>query len=111
MKRKTGEEKIPIWLIGDSEPDNWENYLDTPFDPRKTNVIPLLHRSIAGRGFISSHKVFCGGNDEKANYFEYCAKHIATISGKYEGFKKNICWIERLLPHCNFLAKSHKPIS
>jgi len=49
--------------------------------------------------------VFCGENDEKTSYFEYCAKHIATISEKYEGLKKNICWIERLLPHCNFPDK------
>jgi hypothetical protein len=31
---EVGEKTFPIWLLGDSNPKNWENILDFPFDPR-----------------------------------------------------------------------------
>src|SRR5206468_1595661 len=34
MRREVGEQSFPMWLIGDSNPDEWENDLETPFDPR-----------------------------------------------------------------------------
>jgi hypothetical protein len=34
MKREAGEPSFPIWLLGDSEPRNWNMVLDTPLDPR-----------------------------------------------------------------------------
>jgi hypothetical protein len=34
MKREDGKKEFPIWLLGDSEPANWQDILDTPFDPR-----------------------------------------------------------------------------
>ena len=34
MKREVGNKSFPIWLMGDSEPENWQDKLDTPLDPR-----------------------------------------------------------------------------
>src|SRR4051794_28739521 len=34
MVRETGDKSFPIWLLGDSNPRNWENQLETPLDPR-----------------------------------------------------------------------------
>lgn len=34
MDRETGDPHFPIWLLGDSNPRNWENHLKTPLDPR-----------------------------------------------------------------------------
>jgi hypothetical protein len=34
MKRAAGDPLCPIWLLGDSNPRNWEDRLETPLDPR-----------------------------------------------------------------------------
>jgi len=34
MKREIGNKDFPIWLLGDSEPENWRQVLDAPFDSR-----------------------------------------------------------------------------
>ena len=34
MKRDSGSPDFPIWLIGDSSPENWERHLDVPLDAR-----------------------------------------------------------------------------
>ena len=34
MKREVGNVKYPIWGLGDSEPVNWRDVLDTPLDSR-----------------------------------------------------------------------------
>ncbi len=39
MRRETGDPHFPIWLIGDSNPSQWESDLQTPFDPRH----PIIH--------------------------------------------------------------------
>ncbi|MCJ7584454.1 MAG: hypothetical protein MUO30_06760 [Anaerolineales bacterium] len=51
------------------------------FDPNKTNIIPLLHRSISGGKFIESHKYFCG--EEGVNYFEFVGGKIADKMLQY----------------------------
>src|SRR5271157_864811 len=45
------------------------------FNPNKTNIIPLLHRSISGGKFIESHEYFCG--QRGVNYFEVVGSEIA----------------------------------
>jgi hypothetical protein len=45
------------------------------FDPNKTNIIPLLHRSISGGKFIESHEYFCG--EKSSNYYEVVGEKIA----------------------------------
>ena len=34
MKREVGDRNSEIWLLGDSNPKNWQTVLETPFDPR-----------------------------------------------------------------------------
>lgn len=60
------------------------------FDIAKTNVFPLLHRSIAGGHFLSGHNEFCGTRG--ANYFEEAGKVIAAILIGHHGVLD--CWAE-----------------
>ena len=39
MKRDCGDKNFPIWLLGDSEPENWKDVLTSPFDSRH----PIRH--------------------------------------------------------------------
>ncbi|MBK8048508.1 MAG: hypothetical protein IPK16_16155 [Anaerolineales bacterium] len=34
MNRDVGDKTCPIWLLGDSNPSNWQDVLVTPLDPR-----------------------------------------------------------------------------
>lgn len=34
VKRQDGNTQSQLWLLGDSSPKNWQDVLDTPFDPR-----------------------------------------------------------------------------
>ncbi len=34
MKREAGDKRFPVWLLGDSNPLQWQDNLDTPLDPR-----------------------------------------------------------------------------
>jgi hypothetical protein len=45
------------------------------FDLSVTNLLPLLHVSIARGRFIQSHEYFC--NQKSGNYFEFAGSRIA----------------------------------
>ena len=47
------------------------------FNIDNTNLLPLLHRSIAGRFFLQSHNNFC--RNFGANYFNYVGEEIADV--------------------------------
>lgn len=47
------------------------------FDINKINIIPMLHRSIAGGYFLKSHNYF--SNMDEGNYFEYVGKGISKL--------------------------------
>lgn len=49
----------------------------TDFNIEKINIIPMLHRSIAGGKFLISHDSFC--NKQSANYFEVTGNVIGAI--------------------------------
>jgi hypothetical protein len=52
------------------------------FSPNTTNLLPLLHRSIAGGKFMQSHDYFC---DERGlNYFEIAGSNIADKLVEYK---------------------------
>jgi len=34
MKKEVGNKDFAIWLLGDSNPENWQDILETPLDPR-----------------------------------------------------------------------------
>lgn len=53
MKDHTGDLSFPIWLLGDSNPKNWQDRLDTPLDPRHpavhniwTPIIDIIQREV-----------------------------------------------------------------
>ncbi len=53
----------------------------TKFHPKNVNLLPLLHRSVAGGYFLSAHRDFC--NEEGANYFVHVGENIAEQLLKY----------------------------
>jgi hypothetical protein len=52
------------------------------FNSDRTNIIPLLHRSIAGGRFLESHREFCG--NAAANYFIEAGEGLAKLVLKSE---------------------------
>lgn len=63
------------------------------FDDSRTNIIPLLHRSISGGHFLVSHRNFCFSKN--ANYFEYVALSIAKIFIENKVFLTRSIFINR----------------
>ncbi len=59
MKRESGNRNSSIWLIGDSSPPSWEDYLDEPLDakhPARHNIwTPIIDR-IQRQVFISDQR-------------------------------------------------------
>ena len=51
------------------------------YDDRKTNVIPLLHASIARGKFLEAHRDFVDGNGDEIppNYFGYVGEELAEL--------------------------------
>jgi hypothetical protein len=82
VRRATGEQekrKYNYWgakMLGNEFRHRIEN-----FDPNRTNIIPLLHRSISGGRFIESHEYFCG--EKGINYFEIAGGKIADKMLQY----------------------------
>jgi len=60
------------------------------FEIEKANVLPLLHRSIAGGNFLSGHNEFCG--KPGGNYLEEAGQVIADILIRYRTDIR--CWID-----------------
>ena len=60
------------------------------FDLSATNLLPLLHVSIARGRFIQSHEYFCG--QKGANYFEFVGNQVAQKLIEYQEELK--VWIE-----------------
>jgi hypothetical protein len=60
------------------------------FDHIRTNVLPLLHRSIAGRDFLAGHDEFCGRKGR--NCFEEAGKGIASLLILHHDHLE--CWVK-----------------
>jgi hypothetical protein len=59
------------------------------FSLLKPNVLPLLHRSIAGGRFLSGHSEFCGSSD--GNYFMEAGNAIADLLVRHHADID--CWV------------------
>ena len=59
MLRESGNKNSSIWLIGDSAPPNWSEYLDEPLDsrhPARHNIwTPVLER-IQKQAFLGDRR-------------------------------------------------------
>jgi len=60
------------------------------FNPEEINLIPLLHRIVAGGKFLESQDYFCGL--QGANYFDYVGEKIAALFLKFQDVLP--IWIE-----------------
>lgn len=56
--------------------DEFRNSINS-FNVDNINLIPLLHRIVAGGKFLQSHEYFC--KYKGANYFDYVGKEIAKV--------------------------------
>lgn len=59
MKKDIGDKNFPIWLIGDSNPKNWQGVLSAPLDPRHparhniwTSVVDVIQEELFRIGKI-----------------------------------------------------------
>ena len=62
------------------------------YNSRQTNVIPLLHISIAWGKFLGAHRAFIGpDNKEHDNYFNYVGEKLADLLLDY--FSSKQIWV------------------
>ncbi len=75
MQREVGTRNFPIWLLGDSNPEEWEDRLETPLDPRHsarhniwTSVADVVQDKVfrARRGRIDTSALHIRNAIEKA---------------------------------------------
>ncbi len=58
MNKEVGDKNFPIWLLGDSNPRNWQADLDSPLDPRhpaRHNIWTSVLDVIQDRVFRKQH--------------------------------------------------------
>ena len=76
MDREIGDKSFPIWLLGDSNPKNWESKLNSPFDarhPARHNIwTPIVdeiqeHLFIQRRSRLKTSTVYIRNAIENAN--------------------------------------------
>ena len=75
MRRESGCRRWPIWLVGDSSPEAWEEHLDEPLDPRHparhsiwTPVLESIQRQVyrCGRRRVDENRLYVTNAVHKA---------------------------------------------
>lgn len=75
MRREDGNLDFPIWLLGDSNPRNWEDVLETPLDPRHparhniwTSVLDIINEQVfkTCRSRLDSSRLYTRNAVERA---------------------------------------------
>ncbi|MBI5778387.1 MAG: hypothetical protein HZA49_02905 [Planctomycetes bacterium] len=77
MKEKAGKEEFPIWLLGDSNPERWEDKLDEPLDsrhPARHNIWTPIIDIIQDRVFRKARKRINISNNTV--YIRNAIKHV-----------------------------------
>lgn len=81
MKRIAGDPSYPIWLLGDSNPRNWEDRLETPLDPRH----PARHSIWTPIADAIQDEVFRARRRRLNTKDLYIRNAIASVTGKPDG--------------------------
>ena len=107
MTREVGNKGFPIWLLGDSNPEQWQNSLKTPLDPRHpirhniwTSVLDVIQDKVfrESRGRVDSSAVYIrNAVDDPTKKPHAASVEWGEITQReVEAFKR--------------LARTHKPI-
>ncbi|MBN1936604.1 MAG: hypothetical protein JW934_18220, partial [Anaerolineae bacterium] len=67
MKKQVGDKNFAIWLLGDSNPKQWQDILQVPLDPRH----PIRHNIWTSVLEIIQDKVFreCGSRVDTSSLY------------------------------------------
>ncbi len=107
MDREVGDKDFPIWLLGDSNPTNWQDILITPLDPRH----PARHNIWTPVLEVIQDRVFRAEKRRIDSSKLYIRNAIEDPSRKPE--KNTLNWNQELQLEVSDLANllnKHKPI-
>lgn len=105
MEREVGDRNFPIWLIGDSNPNQWESKLLTPFDPRHparhsiwTPILDEIQDRVfrAARIRMDTSRIYIRNAVDDANKKPYRSEIEWKIDSEISAFSR--------------LIKSHRPV-
>lgn len=105
MEREAGVKTFPIWLLGDSEPDNWKDVIIKPFDDRH----PIIHNIWTSIADKIQNKIFIDQKSRIDFYKLFIRNAIADPKSKpldriidwdySEDLKNNIKEYQKLIQH------------
>jgi len=106
MLRECGKQSFPIWLLGDSEPKNWRDVLDTPFDTRH----PTRHNIWTAIIEVMQDKVY----REDGRRIDTSNIYIRNAIGDPDGKPKStdVAWpviIQKEIEQFSILVKHYQP--
>jgi hypothetical protein len=106
MKRDVGDKAFPIWLLGDSNPKNWQTILKYPFDPRH----PVRHNIWTSITDVVQRRVFNQLNTLIRTESIYIRNAVAEPNLKANA--SSVEWARQLLEEISTfheLVVRHKP--
>jgi hypothetical protein len=103
MKDEDGDKKFAIWLLGDSNPKNWQHVLDVRFDPKHparhsiwTPVLETIQEYVfvTRKNRVKTSPIYVRNaiedpvdkplsNGESDNYFDYVGRCIGQKLAEY----------------------------
>lgn len=107
MERECGNPNYPIWLLGDSEPQNWSSKLKTPFDMRH----PIRHNIWTSIIDLVQDRVFRELRERIDTSRLYIRNAIGERSAKPDG--NDIQWRSEVCSQIDYLTRNiseYKPI-
>jgi len=106
MKRDVGDPAFPIWLLGDSNPPQWEGVLTTPLDPRH----PARHSIWTPVLDQIQDRVYrlCGDRMDTSSL--YIRNAVASATDKPAGKTKEWVLASREAAAFRELLDEHRPV-
>jgi hypothetical protein len=107
MLREVGNKSFPIWLLGDSNPKEWEDRLKTPFDPRHS----ARHNIWTSIADVVQERVFRAGRRRIDTSALYIRNAIEKAKDKPRG--RDVDWpddVNAEVLALSLLLKEHKPV-
>ena len=105
MDRDSGHKDSPIWLLGDSPPETWQDRLAVPLDPRhpaRHNIWTPIIDGIQGRVF-QPHRIRVDATKV------YVRNAIDRAAAKKEVQGRDWTYIASQIEELKELLKGHKP--
>lgn len=107
MLREVGNKRFPIWLLGDSNPEEWEDRLKTPLDPRHS----ARHNIWTSIADVVQEKAFQAGRRRIDTSALYIRNAIEKAKDKPRGRDRD--WpadVNAEVAALSLLLEQHKPV-